>query len=196
MILSRDKKLIEQARFLASQARDPVPHYQHSKIGYNYRMSNLLAAVGRGQLKVLEERIEQARAVYTYYASRLKPVPGISFMPEPDWSFSNRWLTCITVDPDQFGATREDIRLYLEAHNVESRPLWKPMHLQPVFDGCRVVGGKVSEALFEKGLCLPSGTSMTEEELNYVCGLIESLYSKKKKGRVKKWKSLKRSQVY
>jgi len=180
MILSNDTLLIQKARFLATQARDPAPHYQHSEIGYNYRMSNILAAIGRAQLKVLDERVHQARSVFAYYSKRLADLPGIDFMPEPDWSQSSRWLTCITVEPDQFGVSREDIRLCLEAHNVESRPLWKPMHMQPVFQGCRVVGGGVSEALFEKGLCLPSGTAMTEDQLDFVCGLVEEVHRGKR----------------
>ena len=180
MILSQDKKLVEKAKFLATQARDRAPHYQHSEIGYNYRMSNILAAIGRGQLGVLDERVEQARRIFDYYEGRLGKIPGIGFMPEPEWSRGNRWLTCITIEPEKFGGTREDVRMYLEKHNVESRPLWKPMHLQSVFEGCRVVGGDVCEGLFENGLCLPSGTSMSEEELGFVCGLVEDVHRGKR----------------
>lgn len=180
MVLSKNEEIIDSVKYLATQAREPVPHYQHSEIGYNYRMSNILAAIGRGQLSVVEERIEQARHIFGYYFERLGKLPGIGFMPEPDWSRGNRWLTCITVNPVEFGCTREDVRIYLDEHNVESRPLWKPMHLQPVFRGCRMVGGGVSEELFENGLCLPSGTSMNERDLDFVCGLIEEVHQGKR----------------
>jgi pyridoxal phosphate-dependent aminotransferase EpsN len=177
MLVSEDGKLIEKARFLATQARDPAPHYQHSKIGYNYRMSNVLAAIGRGQLRVLEERVNQKRAVFEAYRTRLEGLPGIEFMPEPETCRSNRWLTCVTVDPETFGATREEVRVRLEENNVESRPLWKPMHMQPVFAGCRACGGEVCEQLFRHGLCLPSGTAMTEEDIEFVCDTIRRMSS-------------------
>jgi len=134
MLASDDEALIERARFLSQQARDPFPHYEHSEIGYNYRMSNILAAIGRGQLRVLDERVKRKREIFEYYKAALGDVPGIEFMPEPEWSRSNRWLTLITVEPDLFGADREDIRMALEEENIEARPVWKPMHLQPVFD--------------------------------------------------------------
>jgi len=175
MILSRDTDLISRSRFLATQARDAAPHYQHSEIGYNYRMSNLLAAVGRAQLKVLSSRIEKRRDIFAVYQQKLRDLPGIGFMPEPEWSRSNRWLTCITVEPDEFGAVREDIRKALEKENIESRPLWKPMHLQPVFKDCQYAGGTVGEELFEKGLCLPSGTAMSDEDVERVCGVVRSV---------------------
>ncbi len=175
MILSRDKDLIARSRFLATQARDSAPHYQHSEIGYNYRMSNLLAAVGRAQLKVLSSRIEKRRDIFDTYKQKLRDLPGIAFMPEPEWSRSNRWLTCITVEPDEFGVDREDIRLTLEKDNIESRPLWKPMHLQPVFKDYQSAGGRVGEELFDKGLCLPSGTAMTESDIERVCSVIRSV---------------------
>ena len=175
MVISDDEDLVSKAKFLATQARDPAPHYEHSEIGYNYRMSNILAGVGRAQLKVLESRIHRARAIFKYYHDRLGSLPGIGFMPEPEWSHGNRWLTCILVDPDKFGASREELRLHLEKSNVESRPLWKPMHLQPVFKDCRIAGGLVSAELFKDGLCLPSGTALTEEELELVCGLVEEV---------------------
>ncbi len=172
MLVSADKGLIDHARKLATQARDPAPHYQHSEIGYNYRMSNLLAAVGRGQLRVLEERVRRKREIFDAYRGLLGDLPGIVFMPEAPWGRCTRWLTCITVDPQAFGATREDIRLALEAENIESRPLWKPMHLQPVFQGCEVVGGAVAEALFRDGLCLPSGTAMTQADIERVVAVV------------------------
>jgi dTDP-4-amino-4,6-dideoxygalactose transaminase len=134
-LVARDPELIVKARFLATQARDPAPHYQHSQIGYNYRMSNVCAGIGRGQMEVLSQRVEQRRSNYERYAEELSGVPGVEFLPEPEGSFSNRWLTTILVDPEHTGGvTREDIRLALEKENIESRPLWKPMHMQPVFE--------------------------------------------------------------
>jgi pyridoxal phosphate-dependent aminotransferase EpsN len=164
MLVSPRSEWCRKARFLATQARDPAPHYQHSEIGYNYRMSNLLAAVGRGQLGVLDERIAARRANYAFYAQALGDLPGVEFMPEHPAGQSTRWLTCLTVDPLRFGTDREEIRLALERDQVESRPVWKPMHLQPVFSGCRIRGGRVAEDLFERGLCLPSGSSLTEAD--------------------------------
>lgn len=168
MLVSSRKDWIERARHLATQARDPAPHYQHTRIGYNYRMSNLLAAVGRGQLRVLEQRVEQRRANNAYYRSALKDVPGIVFMPEAFYGRSNCWLTCVLIDPGLYGMTREDVRLRLDALGIESRPVWKPMHLQPVFSACRVRGGAVAEELFEKGLCLPSGSSLAAADREQV----------------------------
>jgi pyridoxal phosphate-dependent aminotransferase EpsN len=172
MLLSDDETLIQRARFLATQARDPAPHYQHSTIGFNYRMSNILAAIGRGQLTALDERVATRRRIFETYAKELSGLPGLSFMPEAPYGRCNRWLTCIVVDLEAFGATREDIRLALEAENIESRPLWKPMHLQPVFAGHRVVGGHVSEELFEKGLCLPSGSNLAKEDQERVVEIV------------------------
>lgn len=163
-----------QARFLATQARDPAPHYQHSSIGYNYRMSNLLAAVGRGQLSVLDERVAARRANFDYYKQHLAHLPGIDFMPEPEGYFSTRWLTCLTIDPDELGASREDIRLALDRENIESRPLWKPMHLQPVFQKCAAITNGVSESLFESGLCLPSGSDLQTEDLQRIVNVIKA----------------------
>jgi pyridoxal phosphate-dependent aminotransferase EpsN len=179
MLASRREEWCERARFLAAQARDPAPHYQHSQIGYNYRMSNLLAAIGRGQLRVLEDRVARRRANFEFYRMNLGDLPGVEFMPEygggaPAFR-STRWLTCITVDPGRFGATPDEIRMALEAENIESRPLWKPMHLQPVFSDCRVRGGAVSADLFERGLCLPSGSNLSEEQLCRVVAVIRSL---------------------
>ena len=172
MLVSGDKGLIDHARKLATQARDPAPHYQHSEIGYNYRMSNVLAAIGRGQLQVLAERVRRKREISATYRQALGDLPGIAFMPEAAWGRATRWLTCITVDPAEFGADREAIRLALEAEDIESRPLWKPMHLQPVFAGCPVVGGAVAAGLFERGLCLPSGTSLTDVDLARVADVV------------------------
>ena len=175
-LLSNDQSKIEKARFLATQARDPAPHYQHSEIGYNYRMSNICAGIGRGQMLVLDERVAQKRALHKWYENQLSSVPGISFLKEPEDFFSNRWLTCILVNPAETnGLTREDIRLALEKENIESRPLWKPMHLQPVFQGCSYYGDHLSEKLFDQGLCLPSDTNIGEEEKNRILGVFRTL---------------------
>ena len=178
MLISEDEEFIRKARFLATQARDDFPHYQHTSIGYNYRMSNVLAGIGRGQMKVIDDRVSRRREIFDYYRMKLKNMPGIRFMPESDYSRCNRWLTCITVDPREFGGSREDIRIELEKHNIESRSLWKPMHLQPVFEGCEMCGGAVSEKLFETGLCLPSGGAMSHDDLDHVIHLIRSIYDK------------------
>lgn len=176
MLVSDDAELIAHARKLATQARDPAPHYQHSEIGYNYRLSNILAGIGRGQLQVLEERVQARRRNFDYYHERLGRLPGIDFMPEAPWGRHNRWLTCITIDPAQFGVDREQVRLALEAANIESRPIWKPLHLQPIFAECEMIGGDVSEAIFADGLCLPSGSSLTDADLEAVIGVVESLH--------------------
>ena len=133
MLASDDKALIDQARFLSQQARDPAPHYEHSTFGYNYRMSNIVAAIGRGQLRVLDERVEIKRRIFDYYHESLKDLPGIEFMPEAPYGRSNRWLTVILITPERFGNDRETVQLALESENIEARPMWKPMHLQPVF---------------------------------------------------------------
>ena len=175
MLVSDDADLIAHARKLATQARDPAPHYQHSEIGYNYRLSNVLAGIGRAQLQALDDRVRRKREIFAIYQRLLGALPGIDFMPEAPWGRHNRWLTTITVDPDRFGANREDIRLALEAENIESRPLWKPMHLQPVFAGCEAIGGHVAETLFDEGLCLPSGTAMTSADLQRVAFAIQAM---------------------
>ncbi len=175
MLVTADEQAARRARFLATQARDPAPHYEHSQIGYNYRMSNLLAAVGRGQLSVLESRVARRRENFEFYRQALGQLPGISFMPEPASCRSTRWLTCIVVDPARFGATREDIRLALEAENIEARPVWKPMHLQPVFRDCRCYGGAVSAHLFDNGLCLPSGSSLSATDRARVVDVIRKV---------------------
>ena len=173
-LLSNNKEDIEKARFLATQARDDAPHYQHSHIGYNYRMSNVLAGIGRGQMKVLEKRVEQRRSNFEYYKNELSDINGLEFQPELESSFSNRWLTAITVDPKLTnGITREDIRLALDKENIESRPLWKPMHLQPIFKDAPSYVNGTSEKLFEDGLCLPSGSNLTEEDLDRIVGVIK-----------------------
>ncbi len=174
MLVSENKALIEKARFLATQARDPAPHYQHSTIGYNYRMSNVLAAIGRGQLRVLQERIANRRRNEEYYKAALSSIPGLTFMPRAPYGESNSWMTCIQIDPERFGATPNEVRLALEADGIESRMAWKPLHLQPVFAGCRVRGGKVSEKVFARGLCLPSGSSLTEADLERVAEAVRA----------------------
>ncbi len=174
MLVSDDEELIRKARFLATQARDPAPHYEHSQVGFNYRMSNVAAAIGRGQLETLDERIRIRRRIFDRYCGSLTKLPGISFMPEASYGVSTRWLTCILVDPREFGCDREAIRVALEKHNIESRPVWKPMHLQPVFACFRRVGGGVSEDLFRNGLCLPSGSSLTDAEIDQICHIIRS----------------------
>ncbi|QTA93587.1 DegT/DnrJ/EryC1/StrS family aminotransferase [Desulfonema magnum] len=190
MLASDDRVLIQQAKFLSQQARDPAPHYEHSQIGYNYRMSNIVAAIGRGQLRILDERVRAKREISDYYKKALTDIPGIEFMPEAPYGKSTRWLTVILITPEIFGADRETVRLALEAENIESRPVWKPMHLQPVFQienqrsvsskpntiketyPARIIGGEVSQDLFERGLCLPSGTAMTEEDMERVVSII------------------------
>lgn len=168
-LLSEDAEMIAKARFLATQARDNAPHYQHSHIGYNYRMSNVVAAIGRGQMVVLPERVAARRANYERYQKIFGEINNkgfdVALLPEPEGFFSNRWLSTITVDPEKNkGIRREDVRLALEAENIESRPLWKPMHLQPVFAGAPFYGDGTSERLFELGLCLPSGSNLREDD--------------------------------
>jgi pyridoxal phosphate-dependent aminotransferase EpsN len=179
MLVSDDEQLIVKARFLASQARDPAPHYQHSQLGFNYRMSNVLAAIGRGQLRVLDQRVAARRRVCEYYREHLGSLPGIKLMPEADYGQSNRWLTCVTIDPTEFRASREDVRLALEEENIESRPVWKPLHMQPFFSAYRHHGGQVAEQLFEHGLCLPSGSSMTTDDLDHVCRIVWKTHMRK-----------------
>ena len=172
MLVSHEKALADRARFLATQARDPAPHYQHSCIGYNYRLSNVLAAIGRGQLMTLTERVAARRRIFDRYVEVLRDLPGVDFMPEASYGRSNRWLTCLTIDPVRFGADRESVRLALEAENIEARPVWKPMHMQPVFAGSPMFGGAVSERLFQRGLCLPSGSSLTAEDQDRVTSIV------------------------
>ncbi|MBD1876689.1 aminotransferase class I/II-fold pyridoxal phosphate-dependent enzyme [Nodosilinea sp. FACHB-131] len=168
MLVTADSALARQAKFLATQARDPAPHYQHSHLGYNYRLSNVLAGIGRGQLAVLGERVAARRRNFATYHQALGYLPGITFMPEAAYGTATRWLTCLTVDEEEFGCDRETIRLALEAAHIESRPVWKPLHLQPVFSNCEVVGGAVAADLFRRGLCLPSGSSLRPDELGRV----------------------------
>jgi pyridoxal phosphate-dependent aminotransferase EpsN len=175
MLVSDDEALIARARKLATQARDPAPHYEHSTVGYNYRLSNVLAAIGRGQLRVLEDRVQARRRNFDFYREALGDLPGIELMPEAEWGRHNRWLTTLTIDPDAFGADRETVRLALEAENAEARPVWKPMHLQPVFAEFPAVGGAVAEDLFERGLCLPSGSNLAPADLERVVETIRAV---------------------
>jgi dTDP-4-amino-4,6-dideoxygalactose transaminase len=176
-LVSANEDYVKKARFLATQAQDPAPHYQHSQIGYNYRMSNICAGIGRGQMKVLKERINQRRNNFEFYKSNLASLEeDITCVGVPnDNYFSNHWLSIIKIDSDRF--SREDVRLALVKENIDSRPPWKPMHLQPVFESAPYYGEKVSETLFEKGLCLPSGSNLTDEELNRVLSVIQELCS-------------------
>ena len=174
MLVSRNCDWVEHARKLSTQAREPAPHYEHVEIGFNYRMSNLLAALGRAQLETLDERVATRRRIRDRYRELLDGVPGISFMPEAPYGTTNAWLTCVVVDPDAFGADREAVRLALEAEDIEARPLWKPMHLQPVFASHVSFGGEVSARLFERGLCLPSGSSLADEDQDRVVATLLS----------------------
>jgi len=177
MLVTEDGALAAHARKLSTQAREAAPHYEHAEVGYNYRMSNVLAGIGRGQLRVLEDRVDARRRNFAAYAERLGALPGLAFMPEADWGRATRWLTCLTIDPEAFGADREAVRLAMEAENIEARPVWKPMHRQPAYEAFEAIGGHVSEALFADGLCLPSGSSMTPADLDRVCAVVEQVYA-------------------
>ena len=181
-LVSDDEELINKSRFLATQARDNAPHYQHSHVGYNYRLSNVLAGIGRGQMQVLDDRIAQRRANFERYKAYFSKVNAkgynIRFQEEPNGSFSNRWLSCILINPEENkGISREDVRLALEAQNIESRPLWKPMHLQPVFEKYPFEGTGVSEKLFEIGLCLPSGSNLVEEDFERIFACLDQVFN-------------------
>ena len=167
----------KRALFYATQAREQAPHYQHEKIGYNYRMSNICAGIGRGQMFVLDEHVARRREIHDLYVKLLNGVKGVKVMCQPEGGDfnSNYWLTCITVDPEEAGFTREDVRLALDADNIESRPLWKPMHLQPVFKNAPFYGNGTSERLFEIGLCLPSGPTLTDEDIERVTKVVRQL---------------------
>jgi pyridoxal phosphate-dependent aminotransferase EpsN len=178
-LVSNDVEALKKARFLATQARDQAVHYQHSEIGYNYRMSNIVAGIGRGQLEVLDERVAQRREVFNRYYEAFADVPGIVFQPELEGTMSNRWLTVLTIDPEITGVSRHEIIEQLAEHNIEARPVWKPMHLQPLFEDAAYYpheeGNSVSDYLFEYGLCLPSGSNMTVREQELVIEIIKDL---------------------
>lgn len=174
MLLSNREDWIKKARFLATQARDPAPHYEHTEVGYNYRLSNLLAAVGRGQLQKLPQRVEAHRKTYRFYQAAFSSREGLTLAPHDPRGQPNCWLTCVLVHPKAFGATAEHIRVRLQAHNIEARPVWKPMHRQPVFKDATCRGGAVAEDLFVRGLCLPSGSSLTLQQKERIAELVLS----------------------
>lgn len=175
-LVSKDLAHKEKAIFLATQARDQAPHYQHSHIGYNYRMSNIVAGIGRGQMEVLDNHVALRRRNFTYYEQQLSAISALTFLGEPQGYFANRWLSCVLIKPLN-GMNREAIRLALDKENIESRPLWKPMHMQPIFESAPFYGNGIAEELFENGLCLPSGSNLVEHDLNRVVAVIESLYN-------------------
>ena len=176
MLVSNDGAAMEHARKLATQARDPAPHYEHSELGYNYRLSNVLAGIGRGQLRSLPARIERKREIFARYRKELGALPGVTFPPElPDYH-SNRWLTCLTIDPEAAGTDRTQVLRALEADNIEARPLWKPLHCQPLFAGAASFGGAVAERLFAHGLSLPSGSAMTADDVARVIEAVRSAF--------------------
>lgn len=172
------EKQVRKTKFYATQARDEAPHYQHSEIGYNYRLSNICAGIGRGQMTILPYHVARRREINAIYKRLLGNMAGVSFLQEPDDRyFSNHWLTCVQIDPTLAGFTREDLRLAMEKQNIETRPLWKPMHLQPVFADAPYYGNSVAEQLFEHGLCLPSSPVLTDEDLERVVGVFTSMVS-------------------
>lgn len=178
MLVSDDEDLIKQARFLATQARDPAPHYQHSQIGFNYRMSNILAGVGRGQLQVLGDRVEARRGVFEAYRDGLADIPGLEWMPEPDWSYSTRWLSALTINPAVAGISVNQVISRLAEEMIEARPVWKPMHQQPVFAGCRHFthgNTSVADQIFETGLCMPSGSNMSPAEIARIIDVMRGI---------------------
>lgn len=160
--------LVRHARHLATQAREPTAHYEHAEIGYNYRLSNVLAALGRAQLETLANRVARRREIFGFYRALLSDIEGVGFMPEASYGRCTRWLSCITLDPQKIAASPEKIRLTLESENIETRPVWKPMHLQPVFSAHSVIHRNVASTLFERGLCLPSGANLTDADLERV----------------------------
>ena len=176
MLVSDDPSRIERARKLATQARDDAPHYQHSELGYNYRMSNVVAGIGRGQLESLDDKVRATRHNFRQYHRALSELPGVEFMPEADWGRHSRCLTCLTVDPERAGVDRETVREAMVEQNIEARPVWKPMHLQPVFSEATCVGGDVAEELFEQGLCLPSGSGLTDAQRGRVIDTFRSVF--------------------
>lgn len=176
MLVSDNADIIAHARKLATQARDAAPHYEHSEIGFNYRLSNVCAGIGRGQLEVLSDRVAARRANYEFYVERLGDLPGLSFQPEAPWGDHTRWLTVCQFDPAASPVRPDDVRLALGSDDIEARPVWKPMHLQPLFADCRFVGSGVSSELFERGLCLPSGSNMTHEDRERVVARFRAAY--------------------
>jgi dTDP-4-amino-4,6-dideoxygalactose transaminase len=178
MLVTNDEKLASTARFLSTQARDPAPHYQHTTVGYNYRMSNICAGIGRGQLSELSKKVARRRAHFAAYQEAFKSFPGVVMQPEASWGKSTHWLTCLTIDSSKSPVSREDVRLALEKEDIESRPIWKPLHLQPVFGQAEYHGRGVSDQIFERGLCVPSGSGMSDGERNRVIDSMVKLFSK------------------
>lgn len=176
MLVTDDEALARASRHLATQARDAAPHYEHTTLGYNYRLSNVCAGIGRGQLEGLDTKVARRRAHFAAYADAFRDLPGVTMQPEAPWGSSTHWLTCLTIDPQIAGTNRERVRLALEAADIESRPLWKPMHLQPVFRQAEKMGGAVSEDLFAKGLCLPSGSGMSDSDRSRVIAVVRSKF--------------------
>lgn len=177
-LLSNNIDIVAKARFLATQAKEDAPHYEHTTMGYNYRMSNISAAIGVGQLKVLEERVAARRANHDFYQELLSGIEGIRFLAEPDGFYSNRWLSCILIDPEKTsGISSEQVRLALEKENIESRPLWKPMHMQPLFENHKFYGTGLSEKLFEQGICLPSGSNLTPQQKERISSQLKVVFS-------------------
>jgi dTDP-4-amino-4,6-dideoxygalactose transaminase len=176
MLVSNDAQLVAKAKFWATQARDPAPHYQHTEMGYNYRLSNVLAGIGRGQLQVLADRVAARRRNFACYHQALGQLPGIEFMPESGFGQSSRWLTCLTIDANAFGADRQHIHAALTQQKIEARPVWKPLHLQPLFANCEAIGGAVAADLFARGLCLPSGSNLTDADRDRVIAAILATY--------------------
>jgi dTDP-4-amino-4,6-dideoxygalactose transaminase len=179
MLVSDDHELVRQAKFLATQARDHEEYYQHSQMGYNYRLSNVLAALGRSQLRVLDDRVTARRRTFARYQSLLGDLPGLTFMPEASFGRASRWLVCVLFDPAVFGMDHESVRMALNEENIESRSVWKPMHMQPLFAGCECVGGKVAEQLFAQGLCLPSGSNLPDMDLERVVAVLRRCAGRK-----------------
>lgn len=177
MLVSDDEATIAHARKLSTQARDPkMARHQHSEIGFNYRLSNVLAGIGRGQMRVIDDRVASRMRNFDFYQERLGKLPGIDFMPDAGWGTHTRWFSCITIDPKLFGFTNMEILSQLNAEKIETRPIWMPMHMQPVFQAYESYGGAVAESLFDCSLCLPSGSSLTVDDLDRICGVIESMH--------------------
>ena len=175
MLITDDAEVAAHVRHLATQAREPAPHYEHAEVGYNYRMSNLLAAVGRGQLRNLDAKIARRREIRRRYEEKLGDLPGVSFAIDREDAPSNSWLTVLTIDPEPAGADREAVRRHLRAHGIEARPVWKPMHLQPAYAADRTLRGEVAAGLFTDGLCLPSGSSLSDRDQDEICDLARSV---------------------
>ncbi|MHA6259961.1 DegT/DnrJ/EryC1/StrS family aminotransferase [Sporosarcina sp. CAU 1771] len=182
MLVSNDLNAIERSRFLSAQAKDIAPYYQHSTMGYNYRMSNILAGIGRAQLEVLNERVKARRQIFDRYVEALGGIEGVCFMPELPGTYSNRWLTALTLDPKVIQITPYEVMKRLEQENIEARPVWKPLHLQPLFEGCKFYpheeGVNISEKLFAEGFCLPSGSNLTMQQQDRIITLIDRLLTK------------------